>query len=329
MLWGTLSGGIAAPIYSAGSRLAIDRAAAVTGFIEKRAMHVFIAGATGAIGRYLTTMLRAAGHRVTGTTRTETGLRLLQGMGARGVRLDVYNAEAAKRAVAEAAPDAIIHQLTALKGGTREDNGRIRRIGTRHLVDAAKLAAVPRIITQSVAWAYGPGERPATERDTLHYEALPPRATLISGIRALENISSEIEEHIILRYGLLYGPGTWYRRGGLVDDVLNDRAHDPAALFLGDLSAANDAVSSFVHVEEAARAAADALTWPSGPVNIVDDEPAPARAWLPALAVSVGAPPPRIVSGRNAWERGADNSLARSLGWKPHYPTWRTGFFLG
>ncbi|MEU8362238.1 NAD(P)-dependent oxidoreductase [Nonomuraea sp. NPDC048882] len=291
-------------------------------------MRIFVAGGTGAVGRYLVPALVAAGHEVTATSRTQAGLALLDSQGASGVRLDVYDADAVQRTVAAAAPEAIIHQLTALSDGNPADNGRIRRIGTRNLVDAARHAGVPRIVAQSISWVYEPGDAPATEATPLDEQAPEPRVGMIAAVRALEDAVSELDRYVILRYGLFYGPGTWYRPGGPVADVLRGETGDPAARMLGDL-VANDAVSSFVHVEDAALAAVAALDWPSGPVNIVDDEPAPAREWLPALAAAVDAPAPAPTAGRLAWQRGADNTLARSRGWRPRHPTWRTGFGAG
>lgn len=290
-------------------------------------MHVFVAGAAGAIGCCLVPLLVEAGHQVTGTSRTDSGLDRLRAQGAGAVRLDAFDAGAVARVVAEAAPDAIVHQLTALNGGTSADNGRIRRIGTRNLVDAAKRAGVRRVVAQSIAWAYEAGDAPATEDTPLDVTAPAPRSGVVGGVQALEEAVAELDEHVVLRYGLFYGPGTWYRPGGLVADVLRNGGptDDPASVFLSGL-AADAAVSSFVHVEDAAEATVAALRWPSGTVNIVDDEPAPAREWLPALAAAVGAPAPAPTSGRAGWQRGADNGLARSLGWRPRHATWRTGF---
>jgi nucleoside-diphosphate-sugar epimerase len=286
-------------------------------------MHVFVAGATGAIGRQLVPALIAAGHQVTGTSRTQAGVDQLEAQGATGVLLDVFDAAAVKRAVADAAPDAIIHQLTALNGGDPTANSRIRRVGTRHLVDAAHDAGVRRIVAQSVAWAYAPGDDPADESTPLDYDAPAPRDRLISGVDALERTVAEIEHPVVLRYGQLYGPGTWYRPDGLAARVLRG-ADDPDAVYLGDLTA-NDAVSSFVHVDDAAAAAVAALQWPDGPVNVVDDEPTPAHEWLSTLAAAVDAPAPLRAAGRAGWERGATNALARSRGWTPEH-SWRTGF---
>jgi nucleoside-diphosphate-sugar epimerase len=290
-------------------------------------MRIFVAGASGAVGRLMVPLLISAGHEVTGTARTAEGLARLRSQGATAVTVDVFDVGSLRQAVAAASPDTVIHQLTALANGTSADNARIRREGTRNLVNAAKKAGVARIVAQSVAWAYEPGDTPAGESVSLDVTAPPPRANLIGGITALEETVAELAEHVVLRYGTLYGPGTWYHPGGLVAARL--RGESPsgalAAAPLGPLEA-NDAVASFLHVEDAARAAVAALDWPDGAVNIVDDEPAPARDWLPVLADALKAPAPPAAAGRAGWERGASNARARSLGWTPLYPSWRTGF---
>ncbi|MGH4031250.1 NAD-dependent epimerase/dehydratase family protein [Actinomycetota bacterium Odt1-20B] len=278
-------------------------------------MRIFVAGATGAIGRHLLPLLVQAGHDVLGATRSAHGLALLERGGARAVQLDVFDADAVTSALTGFRPDVVIHQLTALSGGSPADNARIRSEGTRNLVDAAKKAGTGRIVAQSIAWAYAPGRAPAGEGAALDLAAPEPRATSIAGVRALEDTVAELPEHVVLRYGTLYGPGTWFAPGGLMADKL-------AA---GQLPA-NDGVSSFVHVHDAARAAVAALTWPDGPVNIVDDEPAPAHAWVPVLAAALDRPVPARTRGGAPWERGAANALAASRGLTLDHPTWRTGF---
>lgn len=285
-------------------------------------MRVFLAGATGAVGRLAIPLLHAAGHHVTGTSRTAHGAAAIRAQGADAVQVDVYDAAALRRAVADARPDAVLHQLTDLSAADGAANSRLRREGTRNLVDAAAAAGVDRIVVQSIAWTYPPGDTPATESVPLDDTADEPRARTVAAVRALENTAAELPTAVVLRYGLLYGPGTWYAPGGPVADALAGR---PAAAFLGALDA-DDAVSSFVHVADAARAAVAALDWPGGPVNITDDEPAPGRDWLPALAAALGVPAPPVTRGGPAWARGADNTLARSRGWRPEHPSWRTGF---
>lgn len=277
-------------------------------------MKIFLAGGTGAVGRQLVPLLRTAGHEVVATSRTPAGVAALRAQGAVGVRLDALDRAAVHDAVAGAAPDAVIHQLTALSDVDFAANARIRREGTRNLVDAAKAAGVRRIVAQSISWVYEPGDTPADEATPVDGD--PARAELIGSVRALENAAAELAEHVVVRYGLLYGPGTWYAPGDRV----------AAQLRAGEL-AADDAVSSFVHVADAAGAAVLALAWPSGVVNIVDDEPAAAREWVPVLARALDVPTPAPSSGRAGWQRGASNAYARTvLGWAPAHPSWRTGF---
>jgi nucleoside-diphosphate-sugar epimerase len=278
-------------------------------------MRIFVAGATGAIGRILVPLLVEAGHDVVAGTRTASGVERLRELGATGRQVDVFDREALAEAVVSAAPDVVVHQLTALSGGSSADNARIRKEGTRNLVDAARKAGVTRIVAQGISWAYEPGTTPADESTPLDTGAPEPRATTIGGITALEDAVAEIPEHVVLRYGTFYGPNTWYAPGDFIARKLR----------AGELPA-GDGVSSFVHVEDAARAAVLALGWPSGAVNVVDDEPAPAREWAPVLARAIGEPVPQPAEGGAGWERGAANAKARSLGWEPKHPTWRTGF---
>ncbi|HET9171747.1 MAG TPA: NAD(P)-dependent oxidoreductase [Actinospica sp.] len=277
-------------------------------------MRILVAGATGAIGRLLVPLLIAEGHEVAGTSRSAEGVKAVDALGARGLQMDAFSAESVNAALHAFGPEIVVHQLTALGERDFAANARIRIEGTRHLVDAALEVGARKIIAQSISWVYEAGDTPADEAVPL--DATPERAAMMAGVLGLESQSARLPEHVVLRYGSLYGPGTWHERGGLVARQLR-----------GGALSANDGISSFVHVEDAARAAVAALVWPNGIVNIVDDEPAPARDWLPALAAAFGEPAPAIVEGRAGWERGASNRRARTeLGWVPAWPTWRTGF---
>lgn len=280
-------------------------------------MKIIVAGASGAVGRLLLPELVAEGHDVVGWTRSAGRLDAIERMGTEARIVDVFDREAVFAAVREARPDAIIHQLTALGNRNFADNSRIRIEGTRHLVDAALAAGVRRIVAQSIAWAYAPGEGLATEEEPLDLDAQPPRQGMVAGVAALETAAGEMPEHVVLRYGLFYGPGTWYARGG----YMAEQAH-------AGLLPATGGVASFVHVADAARAARLALGWPSGAYNVVDDEPAPGTEWLPSFAGLLGAPAPEAApGGAAAWERGASNAKARRLcGWEPLYSSWREGF---
>jgi nucleoside-diphosphate-sugar epimerase len=270
-------------------------------------MHVLVAGATGAVGRRIIPLLLAQGHRVTGLTRSAARAAGLRAAGVEPVAVDVVEGKALTTAVRAAMPDVVLHQLTDLAGQDRAANARLRVIGTRNLVDAALAAGARRIVAQSIAFGYQDGPGPATE-DT------PLRAGL-RGVPELESAVAELPEWVVLRYGLFYGPGTWYSPEG----AMAERAR------AGDL-VADDSVTSFVHVDDAASAAVAAFSWPSGPVNVCDDEPAAGHDWVPAFCDAVGAPPPRRAATRDPGSRGADNRRAHSLGWTPAVPSWREGF---
>ena len=281
-------------------------------------MHVFLAGSTGVLGRRIIALLTGAGHQVTALTRRSDRAGMLRRLGADPAVADALDPGPLAAAVKLAAPDVVMHQLTDLTSGTSASNAVLRARGTRHLMDAAHGAGVGRVISQSIAWAYAAGCGPAAEQTPLDLGAAEPRLTTIRGIAALEQMTQEAPQWVVLRYGILYGPDTWYEpRGGKAADARAGRL------------LAGDDVTSFVHVDDAAAAAVQALAWPSGPVNICDDEPAAGRAWVPAFCQAVGAPMPAATGpgAREPWARGADNRHARThLGWSPRFPSWRQGF---
>jgi len=216
-------------------------------------MRIFVAGASGVIGRQLVPMLVAAGHEVSGTTRRRERLASLEAMGAAPVLLDATDSAAVTRAVEEARPEVVIHQLTDLAAASRDGysptvlaaNARLRTMATAHLVAAAETAGVRRVVAQSGAWLYAAGPEPHREDDPLGASDEAGRLTL-GGILALEgDVLGAHLEGVVLRYGLLYGPGT------------------------GSPTAAG---RPSVHVEAAARAALLAVEHgSSGIYNIVDD----------------------------------------------------------
>ena len=306
-------------------------------------MRVFVAGATGAIGRPLTRALVAAGHEVTGTTRSEERAAWIRAAGARAAVCDALDAAALARAVVEAAPEVVVHQLTALPHRFRPRNrrlydatNRVRSEGTRNLIAAAQQAGARRLVCQSIAFAYRPGARPEVkdEQAPLFVDAPPPFRESIRVIEAMERavLGAEGIEGVVLRYGWFYGPGTYYAEdGSTAHDVRKRRfpvIGEGAGLF------------SFVHVDDAASATVAALERGApGIYNVVDDEPAPLREWLPEYARALGAKPPRrvpvwlarVAAGRIAAyadrQPGASNVKARrELGWAPRWESWRAGF---
>ncbi|MGI5166864.1 NAD-dependent epimerase/dehydratase family protein [Spirillospora sp. CA-253888] len=273
-------------------------------------MKIFLAGATGVVGRQLIPLLVEAGHQVVGTTRRPERAADLSALGADPVVVDALDGAALAVAVAAARPDAIVHQLTDLSAEDFAANSRLRIEGTRNLVEAAKAAGVETMVAQSIAWLYRPGETPAVETDPLD-PTLPP----YEGVAALEEAVAEMPRGVVLRYGALYGPGTWYAPDGAIADRVR----------AGSL-ALTPAWTSFVHVDDAAAAALAALEWPSGPVNIVDDEPATSAEWLPVYSAALGAPTPGTARHAAATGRAVSNARAKELGWKPLVASWRTGF---
>ena len=183
-------------------------------------MNVFVAGASGVIGQPLLKLLRDAGHAVTGTTRSQSKTAMIESLGARAVVADAFDADALQRAVIAAKPDAVIHQLTDLPDVSdpaqmavvRENNARLRIEGTRNLMAAAKAAGARRVVAQSIAFIYAPGRKPYREDDPLD-QSEAQRLTM-AGVVALEDavLKTPGIDGIVLRYGRLYGPGTWFDR---------------------------------------------------------------------------------------------------------------------
>ena len=301
-------------------------------------MRVFVAGATGAIGTRLVPKLVERGHEVIGTSRSMDRAKRLHALGAEAVALDLLDRAAVREAVLDAKPDAIIHQATALTGlsdfkhfdRSFHQTNLLRTEGTDALLAAAKEASVSRIIAQSFAsYRYSREGGPVkTEEDRLD-------PTPVSAMRETEDAMAYLDRvvteagGISLRYGGFYGDPS--------DTTLIDAVRARKFPVVGN----GEGVSSFIHLDDAADATVLALDH-EGPAiyNIVDDEPAPIKVWLPELARILGAKPPRhfptwlarIFAGEAlvmmATEaRGASNAKAkRELGWTPAHPTWRQGF---
>jgi 2-alkyl-3-oxoalkanoate reductase len=313
-------------------------------------MKVFVAGATGALGRTLVPQLAAAGHEVVGLTRSASKQDMVRGLGARPVVADALDPDAVARAVAEAEPEVIVHQLTALSDSLDmrhferdfAQTNRLRTEGTDHLLAAGRAVGIERFVAQSYAgWPFARTGGPVkSETDPL--DPTPPAAlrTTHDAIRHLESAVTGAgwTEGIVLRYGGFYGPGTSFsvKPEGEHVALIRQRKFP----LVGD----GGGVWSFIHIEDAATATVAAIErGKRGLYNVVDDDPAPVSEWLPAAASAVGAKPPRRVPrwlGRIAAGeagavmmtevRGASNEKAkRELGWSLRYPSWRQGFANG
>lgn len=308
-------------------------------------MKVFVAGASGAIGRPLIPRLTAAGHEVTGTTRREERAEEIRAAGAAAVVCDVFDRAALEAAVKEAAPEVVINQLTSLPRDYNPRNldygptNRVREEGGGNLMAAALAAGARRYVTQSIAFLYAPeGEWVKDENGRPFEDAPKPFDQATRALVGHERLvlGADGIEGLVLRYGQFYGPGTYYAPDGSMARQVMKRMLPVVGPGTG--------VASFVHVDDAAAATVAALDHGSpGIYNVVDDEPAPMHAWLPVYAEALGAKPPRrvptwlarLVAGKMAVEfginlRGASNAKAkRDLGWQPRYASWRDGFREG
>jgi 2-alkyl-3-oxoalkanoate reductase len=300
-------------------------------------MRVFVAGASGALGTRLVPQLIHAGHEVVGTHHSPANAELLRRLGAKPVMLDLLDASAVREAVLESAPEAIVHEATALGNATWGRNfdkvfartNQLRTKGTDALLAAAREADVRRFIAQSFAsYRYARQGGPIkTEDDPLHPTAPANAQESFAAMNYLEQAVTDFGG-IVLRYGGFYG-------------AANDGLIEPVRRRLYPIIGDGGGITSWIHLEDAASATVLALEH-DGPAiyNIVDDEPAPLREWLQVFAQALGAKPPRhfptwlarllageaaVVMGTDA--RGASNAKAkRELAWTPRYPSWREGF---
>jgi nucleoside-diphosphate-sugar epimerase len=307
-------------------------------------MKVFVAGATGAMGKQLVPRLIDAGHRVVGTTRSEAKQALLRDLGATPMVVDALDPDQVADAVAKAEPDVIVHELTSIAELDMRHfdrsfamTNRLRTEGTDYLLSAARAVGVERFIVQSyTGWPYARTGGPVkTEADPLDPSPAQAMRESMAAIRHLEEAVTEADwtTGIVLRYGGFYGPGTSLAPGGEQFEMVRKRKYP----VVGD----GGGVWSFVHIADAAEATVAAVErGERGIYNVVDDDPAAVAEWLPALAEAIGAPKPwrvpRLVGRMLAGEaavvmmteiRGASNAKAkRELGWKPRHSSWRDGF---
>jgi nucleoside-diphosphate-sugar epimerase len=308
-------------------------------------MRVFVAGATGAIGKQLVPRLVEAGHEVHGMTRSESKQAMLHELGAVPVVADALDPDQVAEAVGRARPEVIVHQLTAIGAVDMRHfdrdfalTNRLRTEGTDHLLSAGQAVGVRRFVAQGVG-GYGAYARTGgpvkTEEDPLDPTPAREMRETLAAIRHLEEavLGARWTEGLVLRYGVFYGPGTSLAPGAEQFELVRRRKFP----LVGD----GGGVWSFIHVADAAEATVAAVERGSrGVYNVVDDDPAPVAKWLPALAQELGAKKPmrvpRFIGRLFAGEagvvmmtdvRGASNAKAkRELGWRPAHPSWRDGF---
>ncbi len=305
-------------------------------------MKVFLAGASGAIGRRLVPQLLEAGHEVTGMTRMEAGAEQIRGAGAGAVVCDAFDRERLGSALGEAAPEVVIHQLTALPQDydiRKIDYGptnRLRTEGTRNLIEASRAAGARRMLAQSITFLIAPeGERVRDEDARPYSDAPAPFDTGVAATVEMEHLVTGTPglDGLVLRYGFFYGPGTYYAADGYLAEETRKRRQP--------IVGGGGGVFSFCHVDDAASATVAAVERGApGVYNVCDDEPAAMSEWLPYYAEAIGARKPlrvpvlvaRVLAGRFAVAmatelRGASNAkVKRELAWEPRYASWRQGF---
>jgi nucleoside-diphosphate-sugar epimerase len=308
-------------------------------------MRVFVAGATGAIGKQLVPRLVAAGHDVTGMTRSESKAAMIRELGAVPVIADALDPDQVAEAVGRARPDVIVHELTAIADLDMRHfdrdfapTNRLRTEGTDHLLSAGQAVGVQRFVAQGIA-SYGAYARTGgpvkSEEDPLDTAPSREMRETLAAIRHLEEavLGARWTEGIVLRYGTFYGPGTSMAPGEEQFELVRRRKFP----LVGDAGG----VWSFIHVADAADATVAAVERGTrGAYNVVDDDPTPVAEWLPTLARTLGAKEPkrvprfmgRLFAGETGVMmmteiRGASNAKAkRELGWRPAHPSWRQGF---
>jgi len=301
-------------------------------------MRVFVAGATGAIGRPLVSALASARYEAVGMAGSERSLRTLQEYGVDGVIVDVFDAAAVSAAVARVRPDAVIEELTSLPKdytpeamrAAAERDRRVRLEGGGNVHNAARAAGVKRYIVQSTGFFYGPGAGLAAETESLAVHAPPGIAGSVRTYLQIEErvLGAHEPEGVALRYGFFYGPGTYHDPGtGSIARQVREGQYPVIGSGAG--------VFSFIHVEDAAAATVAALESDPGIYNVVDDDPSEMRTWLPAFARFLGAPPPAHLGGEQARMQGADavyyatqlrgarnDRAKRQLGFRPRRLEW-------
>jgi 2-alkyl-3-oxoalkanoate reductase len=311
-------------------------------------MRVFVAGSTGAVGKFLVPHLVQNGHEVVALVRDARKAKALEVMGAQVALADALNKEELTAAIRRTEPEVIIHQLTALTGvGNFKKldeefalTNRFRTEVTDTMLAAARLVGTRRFIAQSFCgWPFAREGGPVkTEEDPLDPNPPASFSKILAAIRYLEDTVRKTTnlQALALRYGFFYGPGTGIAKDGLIVELVRKRRLP----IVGD----GAGIWSFIHISDVARATVAAVSHGDpGIYNVVDDEPAPVSTWLPALAEAVGAKPPYKVpvwlgklaiggSGVSMMTKirgGSNAKTKRELGWQLDYPSWRRGFVEG
>lgn len=275
---------------------------------------IFVTGATGLIGTKLTKRLIEEGYEVAGLTTSEKGKEKLDNAGVKAYIGNILEYDTIEKSIGDFKPDIIMNEITDLKQVDMSANTKVRIEGTKNLVEAAIKHDVPHIQSQSIAFVYEAGDTLATEETSLDYDASGDCKITVDGVEGLEKESARLNKHVILRYGLLYGPGTWYGKDGMIYNQ-----------FINGEVTMTDGVQSFIHIDDAVETAIQALNFDSGIYNVADDEPVKGDDWAKWYANELNVSPTLNIEPAASFERGVTNKKFKDQGGKLIYTTWKDG----
>lgn len=275
---------------------------------------IFVTGATGLIGTKLTKRLIEEGYEVAGLTTSEKGKEKLDNAGVKAYIGNILEYDTIEKSIGDFKPDIIMNEITDLKQVDMSANTKVRIEGTKNLVEAAIKHDIPHIQSQSIAFVYEAGDTLATEETSLDYDASGDRKITVDGVEGLEKESARLNKHVILRYGLLYGPGTWYGKDGMIYNQ-----------FINGEVTMTDGVQSFIHIDDAVETAIQALNFESGVYNVADDEPVKGDDWAKWYANELNVTPTLNIEPAAPFERGVTNKKFKDQGGKLIYTTWKDG----
>ncbi|AKL92712.1 NAD-dependent epimerase/dehydratase family protein [Staphylococcus capitis] len=275
---------------------------------------IFVTGATGLIGTKLVKRLKEEGHEVAGFTTSEHGKQKLENAGVQPYVGDILKADTIDAAIEAFKPEIIINQITDLKNVDMSANTKVRIDGSKNLMDAAIKHNVRKVIAQSIAFTYEAGEGLATEETPLDYNSTGDRKVTVDGVEGLENETKRLGEYVVLRFGWLYGPGTWYGKDGMIYNQFID----------GNVTL-SDGVTSFVHLDDAVETSIQAINFDNGIYNVADDEPVKGSDFAEWYKNQLQVNPKITIQPAQPFERGVTNDKFKAQGGKLIYSTWKDG----
>lgn len=275
---------------------------------------IFVTGATGLIGTKLTKRLLEEGHDVADFTTFENGKNKLESANVKAYIGDILKYDTIEAAIADFQPEIIINQITDLKNVDMAANTKVRVEGSKNLIDAAQKYNVKKVIAQSIGFMYKAGEGLATEETPLDLDSSGDRKVTVDGVIGLEEETSRMDEYVVLRFGWLYGPGTWYGKDGMIYNQ-----------FVDGKVTLSDGVTSFIHLDDAVETSIQALNFDNGIYNVADDEPVKGSDFAEWYKQQLNVDPEINIQPAQPFERGITNDKFKVQGGQLIYSTWKDG----